>query len=215
MSRRSQVVAGVLAGFLPTNGLRVWAHKHFLGVRLTRSRLGFGTHIIVSDARIEGSTIGRFNRFVGPMSLSIVASSIGDSNTFRCGEWTTEDKHGAGDYKRRLRVDEGCLVTSRHYFDVAGSLTIGRGTWIAGIGSQFWTHGAGSAERDIQIGENNYIGSAARFAPGSAIGDNNLVAMGSVVTKRFGARNLIGGVPALAIRESYDWKTRGSSAEHE
>jgi len=47
-----------------------------------------------------------------------------------------------------------------------------------------------------------------RFAPGSSIGNNVLVAMGSVVSGALGANNaLVGGVPAKVLKEKYDWKS--------
>ena len=101
------------------------------------------------------------------------------------------------------------MITSNHYFDVAGTFVLGNNSWIAGIGSQFWTHGAGVQERNITIGERCYLGSAVRFAPGSSVGDNCIVGLGSVVTKEFNSNNaVIAGHPAKIIRENYDWKTK-------
>ncbi len=97
------------------------------------------------------------------------------------------------------------MITGCHYFDIAGSMTIGSRTWIAGRGSQFWTHGAGVAG-NISIGKGCYIASAVRFSPGSAVSDNTIVAMGAVVTKEFDQPNImIAGVPANIIKHDYDW----------
>ena len=75
------------------------------------------------------------------------------------------------------------------------------------MGSQFWTHGAGVVDRNIQIGRDCYLGSAIRFALGSGVGDNVIVAMGSVVTKKFEeSMVMIGGVPATVLKRNYDWK---------
>ena len=101
------------------------------------------------------------------------------------------------------------MITSNHYFDVVGAFVLGNNSWIAGTGSQFWTHGAGVQERNITIGEHCYLGSAVRFAPGSSVGDNCIVGLGSVVTKKFNSNNaMIAGHPARIIRENYDWKTK-------
>ena len=52
-----------------------------------------------------------------------------------------------------------------------------------------------------------WLSRAARFAPGSAIGDNVIVAMGSVVTKKFDvSRAMLGGVPATVLKKDYDWR---------
>jgi acetyltransferase-like isoleucine patch superfamily enzyme len=112
-------------------------------------------------------------------------------------------------YSRRIEVCDQALITSRHYFDLSGSLTLGDRSWIAGIDSQFWTHGAGVKERDIQIGADCYIGSAVRFSPGSSIGNHVLVATGSVVSGAIAENNaLVGGVPAKVLKSNYNWKEK-------
>jgi len=105
-----------------------------------------------------------------------------------------------------LILAENTLIADAHFFDIAEKLCLGKGSWVAGRDSQFWTHGAGARDRNIEIGEHCYIGSAARFAPGSELGDNILVAMGSVVTGKLNTSNaMIGGVPARLIKENHDW----------
>lgn len=51
----------------------------------------------------------------------------------------------------------------------------------------------------ISVGNNCFIGCRAIFLPGSGIGNNCIVAAGSVVTKKFPDGVLIGGVPAKEI----------------
>lgn len=199
----------VLAGFisiLPFNFMRVLGYR-LLGYKIS-GRVGFGTVIAVSEAHIEKSKIGMFNLFVGPMQVEIgVGASIDNRNTFSCGFWTMQEGHRDKNYARSLKIGKNALITSGHYIDVAGSFELGDGSWIAGMGSQFWTHGAGVTDRDIQIGRDCYLGSAVRFAPGSGVGENMIVAMGSVVAKRFDISNaMIGGVPATVLKENYDWK---------
>ncbi|MDK1117746.1 MAG: hypothetical protein QGM50_03040, partial [Anaerolineae bacterium] len=58
----------VLAAFiciLPLNALRILGYR-LLGYKLS-GRIGFGTLIAVSEAKIENCKIGAFNLFVGPM----------------------------------------------------------------------------------------------------------------------------------------------------
>jgi acetyltransferase-like isoleucine patch superfamily enzyme len=201
-----KLVLAALISILPINILRVFGYR-LLGYKV-RGRIGFGTVIAVSEAHIEECKIGVFNLFVGPMKVEIGAgASIENRNTFSCGFWTVKEVYQDKNYARSLHVGSNTLITSGHYFDVAGSFSLGDSSWIAGVGSQFWTHGAGVTERDIQIGHDCYIGSAVRFAPGSGIGDNVIVAMGSVATKKFDlSKAMIGGVPAEVIKKDYDWK---------
>lgn len=201
-----KLVLAALISILPINILRILGYR-LLGYKVT-GRIGFGTVIAVSAARIGNCKIGVFNLFVGPMQLEIGAgASIGDRNTFSCGFWTTQAQYKNKNYARSLQIGANALITSGHYFDIAGLFVLGDGSWVAGIGSQFWTHGASVTDRDICIGRDCYLGSAVRFAPGSAVGDNVIVAMGSVVTKKFDvSKAMIGGVPATILKQDYDWK---------
>lgn len=202
-----RLVLAALISIVPINALRVMGYR-LLGYRIT-GRIGFGTVIAVSGARIENASIGIFNLFVGPMQVEIGSgASIGNRNTFSCGFWTTQEQYREKKYARALQIGANTLITSGHYFDVAGSFTLGEGSWIAGTGSQFWTHGVGVQDRDIRIGRDCYLGSAVRFAPGAAVGDNVLVAMGSVVAGKFaGSHVMVAGVPASIIKSNYDWRS--------
>lgn len=201
-----KILLATLICIVPINALRVLAYR-LLGYKIS-GRIGFGTVIAVSEARIENCKIGLFNLFVGPMKVEIgTGASIGDRNTFSCGFWTMREQYQNSKYARSLQIGAHTVVTSGHYFDVAGSFVLGDSSWIAGIGSQFWTHGAGVTDRDVRIGPDCYIGSAVRFAPGSAVGENVIVAMGSVVTKKFDiSKAMIGGMPATVLKKDYDWK---------
>jgi acetyltransferase-like isoleucine patch superfamily enzyme len=201
-----KLVLAALISIVPINILRVFGYR-LLGYKVS-GRIGFGTIIAVSEARIENCKIGIFNLFVGPMKVEIdEGASIGNRNTFSCGFWTVQEQYRDKNYARSLQIGANTVITSGHYVDVAGSFELGDGSWIAGMGSQFWTHGAGVIDRDIFIGPDCYIGSAVRFAPGSAMGNNVIVAMGSVVTKKFdSSKAMIGGVPATVLKKDYDWK---------
>lgn len=205
----AKVTIAILISILPANFLRVIGYRVLFGYRIAKTRIGFGTVIVVDGASIENAKIGFFNLFIGPMKIKIGESaSIGNRNTFSCGYWVLQGKYKESNYARTLDIGAQALITSHHYFDIAGKLKLGDRSWIAGIGSQFWTHGAGARERDMEIGTDCYLGSAVRFAPGSSIGNNVIVAMGSVVTSRLNVDNaLIGGVPAKVLKENYDWKS--------
>lgn len=200
-----KIVLAALISILPINALRILGYR-LLGYKIN-GRIGFGTLIAVSEARIEPCRIGPFNLFFGPMKVEIgEGANIRDRNIFSCGFWTLEKQYHDRDYQRTLSIGPNCLITSGHYIDAVGRFSLGGRSWIAGFGSQFWTHGAGVTDRNIQIGRDCYIGSAARFAPGSGIGDHVIVAMGSVVTKKIDESNaMVAGVPADVIKKDFDW----------
>jgi acetyltransferase-like isoleucine patch superfamily enzyme len=207
--KKLKIALAILISILPLNGLRVLGYR-LLGYRIQDSRIGFGTIIAVDEAVIEASRIGPFNIFVGPMKVHIHrGASIGNRNEFVCGYWVLRDEYKGAQYLRSLEICDDALITSRHYFDLSGSLILGERSWIAGIDSQFWTHGAGIQERDIRIGSDCYLGSAVRFSPGSSIGDNIVVAMGSVVSGPLPESNaLVGGVPAKVLKSNYNWREK-------
>jgi acetyltransferase-like isoleucine patch superfamily enzyme len=204
-----KLLLALVISLLPLNSLRVLGYRIFFGYRISEAHIGFGTVIVVESLAVDRASVGLFNLFVGPMKVIVQAgASIGNRNTFSCGYWVLQDQYRESKYSRTLELGKNVLITSGHYFDIAGTFKLGDHSWIAGIGSQFWTHGAGVRDRDIMIGENCYVGSAVRFAPGSCIGNQVLVAMGSVVSGALPVdRALVGGVPARVLRENYDWKS--------
>lgn len=207
--KKIKIVLAALISLLPLNGLRVLGYR-LLGYRIRNARIGFGTIISVDEAILESCKVGPFNVFAGPMKIHIHrGASIGNRNEFICGYWVLRDEHRDRHYARSLEVCEDALITSRHYFDLSGALVLGERSWIAGIDSQFWTHGMGVADRDIRIGSDCYVGSAARFSPGSSIGNDIVVAMGSVISGNLSENNaLIGGVPARVLKSEYNWREK-------
>lgn len=207
--KKLKIVLAALISLLPLNGLRVSGYR-LLGYKIQDSQIGFGTIIAVDEATLDSCKVGPFNLFVGPMTVHIHrGTSIGNRNEFVCGYWVLRDEYKNVQYLRSLEVCDDALITSRHYFDLSGALILGERSWIAGIDSQFWTHGAGVRERDVKIGSDCYVGSAVRFAPGSSIADRVVVAMGSVVSGAIPESNaLVGGVPAKVLKSDYNWKEK-------
>jgi acetyltransferase-like isoleucine patch superfamily enzyme len=207
--KKLKIILAALISLLPLNGLRLFGYR-LLGYQIQNARIGFGTVIAVDEAILESCKIGPFNVFVGPMKIHIHSGvSIGNRNEFVCGYWVLRQEYKDRHYARSLEVCAEALITSRHYFDLSGALVLGERSWIAGIDSQFWTHGVGVAERDITIGSDCYLGSAVRFSPGSSIADDVVVAMGSVVSGVLSESNaLVGGVPARVLKANYNWKDR-------
>lgn len=204
------MILGYLISIMPTSKLRCLLYQIVFGYDINQSRIGWKTVIVVDHAKFIKCQIGRKNSFIGPINILIKENaSIGSMNVFSCGWWTIEKQFENANYERNLLIEENTMITSEHFIDIVGSFTLRKNSWIAGKGSQFWTHGAGVHDRNILIGENCYIGSAVRFAPGSSIGDNSLVGLGSIVTKKFTSINvIIAGQPAKVIRENYNWKTQ-------
>ncbi len=212
---RIRIVFATLISFLPASSLRCMFYRIVFGYSIRGSKIGFATVIATRAATLDNCSIGRFNRFLGPMNISVGAGAdIESHNVFECGEWAADAKH-ADRYERTLIIGADTRITNHHFFDVAGRFVLGQGSWIAGRGSQFWTHGVNVADRNISIGRRCYIGSAVRFAPGGAVRDNVLVGLGSVVTRRIdGCDVLVAGFPAQVIKEGRGWQPAEKVREH-
>ncbi len=213
-----KILTAMVISIVPLKRLRSLLYSAVLGYQIDRdATIAFMTVIAVDRATIEAANIGMFNKFIGPYELVIKqGTSIGRSNEFYCGGWTAESGFAKNGYERFCHIGEDCVVTRSHYFDTTGGISIGDRSWIAGCYSQFWSHGIGVGLRTISIGSDCYIGSAARFAPGASIRENNVVGLGAVVVGSVDADNaLIAGVPAKVVQSDYNWRTRNlASAAH-
>ena len=211
---RYRLLLCILIGLVPSNYLRILLYNLLFGYKISpSSRIGFLTVIMVKSAVITDATIGVFNFFRGPFDLEIEeGSSVNSFNRIECATWILQEKFKNSNYAASCKLSKNSLITDRHFIDTTGGFELGEGSWIAGRDSQFWTHGAGASDTSIIIGKDVYIGSGSKFAPGSSIGDNNIVSLGSVVTKKFDVNYcLIGGNPAKIVKENYDWKSRETS----
>lgn len=208
---RARILLAIIVSMVPMRCVRHILYRTFFGYRIAKeAKIGFMSLIAVDSAEIGAASIGMFNKFLGPYHLRIGAgASIGKSNEISCGAWVTENKFDCEDYARSCEIGDGCVVTSFHFIDSTGGFVLGDHSWIAGYQSQFWTHGIGVKDRSISIGSNCYVGSASRFAPGSSIGNDNIVGLGSVVVGNHNVEGaLIAGVPAKVLDANYKWRTR-------
>lgn len=79
-------------------------------------------------------------------------------------------------------------------------LTIGDGTYIA-FGATILTHDmCRGLHADTKIGKNCFIGGNALILPGVKLGDEVIVAAGSVVTKDVKSNSIVAGNPAKFVK---------------
>ena len=203
MQNKIYFVIAIGISMLPFSWLRVMGYRVAFKYKIKRSKIGWLTVINIKEMVMENASVGAFNIFTGPFSVRMYAGShIGGLNYFRCGKWATEMPR-----KRGLIMKESSLIVQQNYFDLFGMVSIGKDSLIAGVRSQFWTHGSMSDEIDIVIGDNCYIGSGVKFAAGTELPNDSLCAMGSIVTRKFVEKNcLIAGVPAKKIRSNVNWR---------
>jgi acetyltransferase-like isoleucine patch superfamily enzyme len=129
----------------------------------------------------------------------------------RCGDCVAISE---GVYLFRMEHAEFGDNVSVHpmcYLDATGGLAIGNDVSIAHGASILTTEhdyaAPGVATRDapvtcaaVTIGDDVWIGAGARILAGVRIGDHAVVGAGAVVTRDVPARQIVGGVPARALK---------------
>lgn len=221
MSRRSSklrlaslAAVAVLPGFLKRPLYRrLFGYRIGRRVRLGLSLIDAGECEIADDV-----SIGHLNLVVGVGRLKVGDHArIGHLNVIRGG-----DEVSVGRYAEILRMNEinsipdplvvnqtdprfslgdGGVVTAGHKIDFTDRVEIGRRTILGGRNSSVWTHNR-QRTRPVVIGEQSYIGSEIRVAPGGVIPSRCIVGIGSVITGRLeGEYALIAGVPARPLKQ--------------
>lgn len=111
------------------------------------------------------------------------------------------------DFGKNITVGENVFINACCHFQDHGGVTIGDGCQI-GHNVVFATlnHGIQPEERGITypapivLGKNVWVGSNSTILQNVTIGDNAIVAAGSVVTKDVPANAIVGGIPAKVIK---------------
>lgn len=130
----------------------------------------------------------RFGRFVW----------VGDGTKIRCHEGVVEigNKTVMGQEctisaYQRVRIGEECVIADRAMFiDFDhGIVEVERPIRKQGI-----------YKRDVEVGNNVWIGYGACILRGVSVGDNSVIGTNSVVTKDVPTNAVVGGIPARIIR---------------
>jgi acetyltransferase-like isoleucine patch superfamily enzyme len=204
MTGRLRLAVAAAIALVPVGRLRIVLYRRLLGYDIGPGcRIGMLNLLACRSLALgPGSVIGRGNLLRG--DFDFIAGPrlfMGNLNVVTC-PWDLANRSPARGYATRVEFGADCLVNDRHYLDGHGRIRVGDGSWIAGRDSQLYTHGIGVEDRDIEIGAGCFVGSAARFAPGSGVGDRTVVGMGSVVLDRIAAEAaLVAGFPARPVRD--------------
>ena len=111
------------------------------------------------------------------------------------------------DFGKNITVGKNVFINACCHFQDQGGITLGDNC-LVGHNVVFATlnHGFAPEERQsmlpahIVVGRNVWIGSNSTILQGVTIGDNSIIAAGSVVTKDVPANAIVTGVPARFIR---------------
>lgn len=220
MHRTSKVRLLLLAciALLPSF-LKRPCYRVFFGYRVGK-RVRIGLSIIDADICQIGdySQIGHLNLIVGVENLMLGDHvRIGYLNIIRGGSEVNLGRYSelirlnevnsipdpdvVNPVEPRFTLGEGSIITTGHKIDFTDRVQIGRRSIIGGRNSSLWTHNR-QRTLPVSIGDFAYVGSEIRVAPGGSIPSRCIVGIGSVITgKLTGEEQLIGGVPAKAIKQ--------------
>jgi hypothetical protein len=195
---------GRLISFVPGNRVRILLHRVINRYHISKSAfIAHGVVIAVESATIGCVAIANGNLFDGPYTLVLQDGVvIGCNNRFWSimggGVSQMEEQMEGVPPMYTCILRRNVLVTEEHFFDSTGGLEVGEGTWIAGRGTQVWTHGLKSGP--VMIGAHNYVSTRVTMSPRSSTGESTTILPGSVVAERFTtARARLGGNPARII----------------
>lgn len=168
------------------------------------SRIGHLNFINIRKILLrERSWVGRGNVLNGPFSVHLKQRAvIGNRNKI------LRAKYGISTGSAVFRIGRDGAITSDHRVDCTRSVVLGSNSFIAGAGSQLWSHGyihaIEGADRyridgKIEIGDNVYIGSACTISMGVRIGSGVIVGGGTSVAKDLLEPGLYVSAPIRAL----------------
>ncbi len=132
---------------------------------------------------------------------------------YKSSFWTLEKQA----IKAGVVMGSDNFIASQFWSTEPYLITIGNHCQITG-GVKLFTHGGGGAVRrwypkfdtfgKVHIGDYVYIGNDVKVMPGVTIGDNVLIAAGSIVTKSIPAGVVVAGNPAKFVCSIEDYLNR-------
>jgi len=152
-----------------------------------------------STSRVKGLVIvgGKWPRFSGLGDVQIGRGLVVDSRQ-------VPTEFGAGTDGRLVIGDNaylnGCSIVATKSITIGDNCLIGDFTSIMDTDYHPLSSEEPIKAEPVTIGNNVWIARCCSILPGVSIGDNAVVAAGSVVTKDVPPSTLVGGVPARTIK---------------
>lgn len=201
---RMRTTATASLGLLPPSRLKNFLLRRIGHEVSSNARIGPVLLIHVENLRMIGEArIGPFNVF---RDLSLVElgenSTIGQWNWFSAAPAISKSAEGGS-----IRIGNESAITSRHYFDCSGGISIGNFTTFAGVRSTVISHGIDwranrQKVQSVSIGHYAIVGSNCAITPGSKIPDQSVVGMGSSVSGQSIAYRSLSFSPRAEIKKT-------------
>jgi len=190
-------------------GLRRLLLVSFFGYRIhPTAKIGFSLILCDRLEMAENSRIGSLTVCKGMSVVKLAESAAIGNLNWVTGLSLSNKSFYADDPNRRpeLVLDAHAAITNRHMIDCTDSITLGRFSTVAGVGSQILTHSIDfercrQTSKPVRIGEYCFVGTGSILLSGSGLPDYSFLGAGSVLNKVYTQKYyLYGGVPARAIK---------------
>jgi acetyltransferase-like isoleucine patch superfamily enzyme len=158
--------------------------------------IGDGATIAAQAVVVAGASIGE-GAFIGDQSHVRERARVGRDTAVGRGSAVDNDVV-VGD---RVRIQTGCYITA--YSAVEDDVFIGPGVFTYNDNAM-GRHARGIALTGPILRRACRVGGGARILPGIEIGEEAVVAAGSVVTRNVASRTVVMGVPAKRVRDVGD-----------
>ena len=184
---------------IPSNFIKIFLLKNLYGYQI-------GTGVRIGKSLINCKKVNIGN------DVYIASNNVFSCNEIKIGANTSIHSGNTFVGKGIFTIGENSRIINNHYFDLWNTIKIGNNTWIAGRNSEFWTHGSiktktNNKDLSIKIGDDVYVGSSSKFAPGTKVESLNLISLGSMVSGVFYKKQtIIMGNPAKVVKENIDWR---------
>jgi acetyltransferase-like isoleucine patch superfamily enzyme len=120
----------------------------------------------------------------------------------------------------KMDIGEGTVISMSANLDTTNSRGVHIGKYtVVSFGAHILTHDyVNRVDRDVNIGDNCFIGARSIILPGVTIGDSCIVAAASVVARDVPAGSLVAGNPARVVEHNvktihYGYRPRECSPE--
>ena len=195
-----------ICGLLPASRLKN-AFLRRLGHRIARdARIG---PVLIVRSRLQvgsGARIGAMNVFRGLRVAEIAEhAEMGQWNWISAAPFLVDNSSSA--IAGEFHLGPSASLTSRHYVDASGGVSIGAFATIAGVRSVFMTHGIDVRDNvldtaPIIVGDYAMVGSCTNFVLGATVPAHSVIGMGALVLPGLERTHaLYTGVPATFKKE--------------
>lgn len=214
-------IVAILTLFLPSF-LKVLVLRHVFKIRVGSDvRIGFSLVYPKAGHIGDRTKIGHFNMIIGMQELTLGEDVvIGHFNIVLGGRKVAlDDGAMIGRFNEinsilnplvrgvpvpELTLGRRAIVTAWHKIDFTDKVELGENVVFAGRLSNIWTHNRQDVA-PVSIGARCYVGSGIQMVPGSRLGADCVIGLGSIISKPFDQeRVLIAGVPAKVIKDLDD-----------